>query len=287
MTYSMTAFATHKTHTEYGTFQWDLRSFNHRYLDLHFFLPPHFTSLEIDFRNIIQEKLHRGRVECQLNFEPAKSTSSFNINEGLLEQLILAHHHVDNRLAQTSPINTLELLRWPGLLHINEGNLETLFPSLLDTLQKTLIDLIQTRQREGGKLKNNLLSQLSMIKDILMKIKQRTPLLLEAQRHRLLKKIEDANLTLDPHRLEQEIIILTNKIDVTEEIDRLAIHIDETKRLFDTEGYHGRRLDFLMQEMNRETNTLGAKTNDSTIIHAAIEMKTLIEQMREQIQNIE
>jgi len=126
-----------------------------------------------------------------------------------------------------------------------------------------------------------------MIKDILMKIKQRTPLLLEAQRHRLLKKIEDANLTLDPHRLEQEIIILTNKIDITEEIDRLIIHIDEARRLFDTEGHHGRRLDFLMQEMNRETNTLGAKTNDSTIIHAAIEMKTLIEQMREQIQNIE
>ena len=287
MTHSMTAFASHKTHDENGVVQWDIRSVNHRHLDLRCFLPPNFSALETRFQELLRKHLRRGRIDCQLTFTPAKSTMQFSLNEALLEQLLKAYRHIEAGLEQDSKPRPMELLKWPGLLQITESDVESLFPALAATLDTAAKDLVAARKREGSKLANSIRERLQSIQTILETIKTRLPQVLESQQKRLLKKLDEAKVTLDPHRLEQEIVIMAHKMDVAEELDRLGIHIKEVERLLEAPGNHGRRLDFLMQEMNREANTLGAKTNESDIIHASVEMKVTIEQMREQIQNIE
>lgn len=287
MTHSMTAFASHTHYHESGMIQWDIRSFNHRYLDLHFVLPPGFGVLETPCREITRGTLHRGRVDCQLSFTPAKSTALFKLNETLLTQLIATYHSIENRLSLNTPLNPIDLLRWPDLLQVAQPQIEALSPSLLDALQTALTDLLATRRREGEKLAASFTPRLQSITAILERVRTRLPQVLNLQRQRLLHKLAEASSTLDSPRLEQEIVLFAHKMDVAEEMERLNIHIQEVSRLLNTPGHHGRRLDFLMQEMNREANTLGAKTNDSDIIHASVEVKVLIDQMREQIQNIE
>lgn len=286
---SMTAFARQASQHDWGTLVWEIRSVNHRYLEPAFKLPESMRRLENDLREKLRKQLSRGKVECslRLQIQASADTSSIAINHELLAQIILAGESVQQQLRSASTINPLELLQWPGIMTEASTDTDIISEQSLALFQASLEQLIDSRQREGAVLKQFIEQRLATIADITAAVRQQLPAILKAQRQKLQDRLSELSVELDPERLEQEVVLLAQKADVDEELDRLDTHLAEVQRVLNKGGACGRRLDFLMQELNREANTLSSKSIVSDTTQAAVELKVLIEQMREQIQNIE
>ena len=285
---SMTAFARQQQTLAWGTAIWELRSVNHRYLEPSFKLPDNMKSLEPALRDKLRKQLSRGKVESSLRLQLNNGgDSAISVNQTLLTQLIAAGEKVQSGLKQPAAINPLEVLQWPGILTEQSPDSDTIQEQTLALYQQVLESLIATRQREGGELKTIIEQRLDAIDAITTTVRKQMPLILEAQKQKIQERLAELKTELDPDRVEQEIVLIAQKADVDEELDRLATHVNEVRRVLTKGGACGRRLDFLMQELNREANTLSSKAIVSDSTQAAVELKVLIEQMREQIQNIE
>lgn len=284
---SMTAFARQEVKRPWGTAAWELRSVNQRYLETYIRLPEQLRSLEPVIRERLRQRLTRGKVECNLRFDlSSNAQSGLNMNEDLAKQLVAAANWVKN-YSHEGEINPLEILRWPGVMSAQEQDLDTISEELLAALDDTITAFIDAREREGAALKTLIEQRLDGVTEEVRKVRAQMPDILLWQRERLQSKLDDAQIQVDPNRLEQELILLAQRIDVAEELDRLDAHVKETHNILKKKEAVGRRLDFMMQEFNRESNTLASKSINADITNSAIELKVLIEQMREQIQNIE
>lgn len=288
MVYSMTAFARNELSTDQGSLVWELRSVNHRYLEASLRLPDAFRDLEGPLRERLRKQIGRGKLECTLRFNPTSETSqTLSLNQPLAEQLIAAAEQLSARMSNPAPLNPLELLAWPGVLAGGEAQQSDLVKQADRLFDDALEQLKQSRAREGAELRKLIEERLDNMTDRVATLREMMPSLLQAHRQKLIDRFHEAQLELDSTRVEQELVILAQKIDVAEELDRLTTHILETRNVLDSKGAIGRRLDFLMQEFNREANTLGSKAIDVRSTQAAVDLKVYIEQMREQVQNIE
>lgn len=287
---SMTAFAHQTIQLPWGTMTWEIRSVNHRYLEPGFKLPESLRRIENDLREQLRHDLTRGKVECNLRIqaEPSGHKKCIALDETLLAELINASKIVQHQLPQPAPsLNALELLQWPGVIINEQPDNEQLCIQALEIFKSTLEQLRESRQREGAQLKLFIEQRLDTITTITQDIRQQLPTILQKQKQKLQQRLNDILANFDSDRLEQEMVMLAQKADIDEELDRLDAHIKEVRRVLSEGGSCGRRLDFLMQEFNREANTLSSKSIVSNTSQAAVELKVLIEQMREQIQNIE
>ncbi len=288
MTASMTAFSRQEAVYDWGTISWEIRSVNQRYLEPHFRLPENFRELEFTFRDVLRKKLNRGKLECQLRFQAVdKAASSLNINADNAQALANAVEQLGTWFNDLHPANPLDILQWPGILNNEGSDFEIMKKSVTELFQQGVEELIQVRLREGEQLKTIIEQRLDAIDQIVVDVQAKLPEILAAQKQNLIDKLEAAKAELDPMRVEAEIVMLAQKADVAEELDRLATHTKEVRRQLQQKGPIGRRLDFLMQELNREANTLSSKSIVVETTQSAVELKVLIEQMREQIQNIE
>ena len=286
MIHSMTGYARKEFKGDWGTAVWEIRSVNQRYLDTYLRLPEQLRGLEPILRERFRKQLERGKVECNLRFESQTNAGQLQINEALAEQLIDSALWVIDRAGQ-GQLNPLDVLRWPGVMAAPEQDMDELNTRLLAGFDEVLSLFIESRQSEGDKLKDVIEQRLDGIEGEVTKVRVFMPQILDWQRQKLIDRLAEAKLELDPTRVEQEIILLAQRIDVAEELDRLGMHIAETRKILKKGGACGRRLDFMMQEFNRESNTLGSKSINADTTQSAVELKVLIEQMREQIQNIE
>ncbi len=287
MILSMTAFARSDQQTKLGSFSWEIRSVNSRYLELHFRLPDSLRAIESNLRELLAKKLTRGKVECSLKFIPALTEQSLNINEELVHQINQASDQVHALIGPGNALDALEILKWPGVLSQPSFDMAPVKELALSLFTTGLDDLIATRQREGQALGVFIKQRMVSIGTELEKVSALLPEILAAQRASLQAKLSSLKITVDPDRFEQEMVILLNKADVDEELDRLQAHLIEVSRILQQGGPIGRRLDFMMQELNREANTLSSKSISHLTTQIAVQLKVLIEQMREQIQNIE
>lgn len=288
MIYSMTGFARSQAQGTWGSMVCEMRSVNHRFLELALRLPEAFHAIEGPMRDRIREQIKRGKVECFLRFQPKdEHDDTITINEKLVSKIASAGESISKILKNRAPINPLEILRWPGVLTMDDIDFTQLEAVVMQILDQALHQLLVMRAREGDTLSELFFQRLNLMTVELNNVRKRMPTLLMMQKERLKTRFTDANLIMDQTRLEQELVIFCQKIDVSEEIDRLQTHINEVSHIIKHGGLIGRRLDFLMQELNREANTLGAKSVDAETSHAAVELKVLIEQLREQVQNIE
>ncbi|MFU2315356.1 YicC/YloC family endoribonuclease [Rahnella sp. PCH160] len=284
---SMTAYARREIKGDWGSAAWELRSVNQRYLETYIRLPEQFRSLEPVVRERIRARLTRGKVECNLRFDlDPGAQSTLQLNEKLAKQLVEAAQWVKMQ-SDEGEINPLEVLRWPGVMLAEEQDLDAISNELLLALDTALDDFISARESEGAALKTMIEQRLDGVSTEVLKVRAQMPNILQWQRERLVSKLEDAQVQLENTRLEQELVLMAQRIDVAEELDRLEAHVKETHKIMKKEEAVGRRLDFMMQEFNRESNTLASKSINADVTTSAIELKVLIEQMREQIQNIE
>lgn len=290
---SMTGFAREEAKYPWGTLIWEVRSVNHRYLEPHFRLPDFLRELEPALREQLRNSLSRGKVEATFSYQlgNADSSKELTLNAPLFRQLSQLINHVSDEISRTNatvaPVNPLEVLRWPGMLSDNDLDHEELLNASLALFQQALTKLVEHRAREGEELKLLIEQRLEGISVQVEQVRAILPGILQNQRDKLLEKLESLKIELNQDRLEQELVHLAQKTDVDEELDRLATHVNEVRRTLNQPTSIGRRLDFLMQELNREANTLSSKSIVTDTTQAAIELKVLIEQMREQIQNIE
>lgn len=287
MTHSMTAFTRQEAQYPWGSLSWEIRSVNQRFLEPHFRLPETLRDLEPAIREMQRKNLNRGKVESVLRFQPAQVSEQFSIDEKLIKQLAGAAESISSHLQNPAQINPLQLMQWPGVLQNEEVDPDEIKKAALDLYKQGLKDLISSRAREGEELANLIVQRLDGIDAIVKQVRDVLPGILERQRQQIEEKLESIKEELDPARVEQEIVILANKTDVAEELDRLDTHVAEVRRILKKKDPIGRRLDFLMQELNREANTLASKSIVTETTQCAVELKVLIEQMREQIQNIE
>jgi len=284
----MTAFARVEQREAWGTLAWELRSVNHRYLELSLRLPEELRSLETLVREHATKALGRGKVECTLRYHPAaEQTGELVVNRDLTERLLTAIGEIEMLQGVSSAYSPIELLRWPGVLESVESDLTPVVEAAGGLLDHALAELREGRGREGEKLRELILQRCDGIEQVVAQVRECLPQLLEQQRERLRSRLAELSEEYDSGRLEQEMVILAQKSDVDEELDRLTAHVIELRGVLERSEPVGRRLDFLMQEFNREANTLGSKSLGSEVTRAAVELKVLIEQMREQIQNIE
>ena len=286
MIHSMTGYARKEFKGDWGTAVWEIRSVNQRYLETYLRLPEQLRGLEPILRERFRKQLERGKVECNLRFESQTNAGQLQINEALAEQLIDSALWVIDRAGQ-GQLNPLDVLRWPGVMAAPEQDMDELNTRLLAGFDEVLSLFIESRQSEGDKLKDVIEQRLDGIEGEVTRVRAFMPQILDWQRQKLIDRLAEAKLELEPTRVEQEIILLAQRIDVAEELDRLGMHIAETRKILKKGGACGRRLDFMMQEFNRESNTLGSKSINAETTQSAVELKVLIEQMREQIQNIE
>ncbi len=287
MIYSMTAFSRVEIKGDWGNAVWEIRSVNQRFLETYFRLPEQFRGIEPVLRERFRKQLNRGKVECNLRFNanPANK-SELALNEKLALQLI-QHANWINEQTLNSQVNPLEVMRWPGVMEAPETDMTAIQAELLSAFDQALKDFIAARASEGENLKAMIDQRLDAISAEADKVQAHMPAVIEWQRNRIIDKFTDAKIDLDSGRVEQELVLLAQKMDVAEELDRLNSHVSETKKILKKGGAQGRRLDFMMQEFNREANTLGSKSINTDVTASAVELKVLIEQMREQIQNIE
>lgn len=288
MIYSMTAYARKEVKGDWGTAVWEIRSVNQRYLETYFRLPEQFRGLEPVLRERFRQRLARGKVECHLRYEanPA-AKSELNINEALANQVIKAANQIMHMTGELSRINPFQIMQWPGVMETPEQDMDSINKALLAGFDDAIVEFIDARGREGDNMKALIEQRLTAISEEVVKVRARMPEILQWQRERLLNKFEEAKIELDATRVEQELILLAQKSDVAEELDRLDSHIKEARNILKKGGACGRKLDFMMQEFNRESNTLASKSISTDITASGVELKVLIEQMREQIQNIE
>ena len=287
MIYSMTAFSRVEIKGDWGNAVWEIRSVNQRFLETYFRLPEQFRGIEPVLRERFRKQLNRGKVECNLRFNanPANK-SELALNEKLALQLV-QHANWINEQTLNSQVNPLEVMRWPGVMESPEADMSAVQAELLAAFDQALKDFIAARASEGENLKAMIEQRLDAISAESNKVEKYMPEVIEWQRNRIIDKFTDAKIDLDSGRVEQELVLLAQKMDVAEELDRLNSHVSETKKILNKGGAQGRRLDFMMQEFNREANTLGSKSINTDVTASAVELKVLIEQMREQIANIE
>jgi uncharacterized protein (TIGR00255 family) len=285
---SMTAFARVQHQSEWGSIVVEMRSINHRYLDVNVSLPDTLRHIDLSIRHRLRERVKRGKIECVIRYQAQPpSHQLFTVNTLLAQALCQSSEQVAAFLPTATPVCALDILKWPGVLEVKEEEMQALQASIIALVEEATEALLQMRGREGEQLKQLLLQRLDGLSEQLSIIRQHGPQVIVAQQERLKKRFIDAEVELDSARLEQEMVLFAQKIDVAEEIERIDMHIEECRRVMMSEDAIGRRLDFLLQELNREANTLGAKSVDPVMTHRAVEMKVLIEQMREQVQNIE
>lgn len=286
---SMTGFSRREAKFSWGTLVWEIRSVNHRYLEPNFRLHEDFREIEPQLRDAMRKSLQRGKVEANLHVHwEQEGENELGINESRADQIAKAAQQINQYLGATAaPLNALDILKWPGVIQKQEINRDELHQAALQLFDQALDGLIEHRSREGAELEQLILQRLQSVSEQVVKVRQLMPGILAAQREKLQNKIAALQIELDPERLEQEIVLLAQKADVDEELDRLDTHVTEVKRSLKQTDSLGRRLDFLMQELNREANTLSSKSVSSDTTQIAVELKVLIEQMREQVQNIE
>ena len=288
MLHSMTGFARESAETALGTLTWEIRAVNHRYLDVQFKLPDDLRPKEQAFRQQTSDVLGRGKIECALYFRRGTDQSTeLQIDTALVELLGHRISDVSAKLPATAAVNPVEILRWPGVMQQPEVDVEPLFKEATELLSLALQAANGMRRSEGERIGEMLATRCSDIENIAATVRQRMPEVLAAARTKQLERIEKLDVEADPGRLEVELALIAQKLDVDEELDRLDSHLVEIRDALADEKPVGRRLDFLMQELNREANTLGSKSGDAQTSRAAVDLKVLIEQMREQIQNVE
>ena len=285
---SMTAFARLEHRDDLGGLVWELRSVNHRYLEISLRLPEELRAIEPTVRELVTKKLGRGKVDCNLRFEPGSNSSAgLKVNERLALQIIEAAKEVGHLQHEAVPPRTIDIMRWPGVLEAEKQDFTPLQQRAQELLVEALESMVENRRREGARLAELIQQRCVALQQQVEKVRERMPIVLEGIRERLHTKLDELSDNLDEGRLEQEMAILCQRLDVDEEMDRLDAHLKEVAQVLQRNEPVGRRLDFLMQELNREANTLSSKSNDAETTKVAVEMKVLIEQMREQVQNIE
>ena len=284
---SMTAYARTETKGEWGTAVWEIRSVNQRYLETYLRLPEQFRSMETVLRERLRKRLQRGKVEVFLKYtaNPA-AVGQLTVNKTLAKQLIDSTNWVAEQ-AGSGTLNPADILKWPGVMEAEETDMDAVQAQLLKAFDSLTSDFIEARASEGANLKTMIDTRLTAILEQVDIVSGHMPEIQKWQKERITSRLEDAKVEIDEARLEQELIYLAQKTDVMEELDRLQSHVSETQKIMKKGGACGRRLDFMMQEFNRESNTLASKSINADITNAAVELKVLIEQMREQIQNIE
>lgn len=288
MTFSMTGFAALEQPLESATLLLELRAVNSRYLDLHFKLDENVRSLEPAIRELIGAQLSRGKIECKLNLiQRAQSNQTMQLDENLMQQLAAMGVQAQLNFPHSAPMTIADVLRWPGVVMNNVLSHDTLAEDVKKLVTQGLQDLNASREREGEKLKALILDRLSQIELLVEKVKPLLPALSKEYQEKLVNKLQDSLKNVDQERIAQELVLFAQRIDVDEELTRLTAHISEVKRILNSSAPAGKRLDFLMQELNREANTLGSKSVSVQTTQVSMELKVLIEQMREQIQNVE
>lgn len=287
MIYSMTAFAHLELKKEWGNAVWEIRSVNQRFLETYFRLPEAFRNLEMTLRERLRTTLTRGKVECSLRIElNANQNNGLALNQEYAKQVISSLQWL-KETAREGEINLVDILRFPGVVDNQNQDLDQISQDLLDGFEQILVEFIAMRGREGANLQALIQQRLDAIATEATKVQAQMPSVLQWQKDRLQQRFDELNLQLDPQRLEQEMVLLAQKVDVAEELDRLQLHVKETTSILKKGGAVGRKLDFMMQELNREANTLASKSINADVTNSAVELKVLIEQMREQIQNLE
>lgn len=284
---SMTAFADGEIVVDNLTILCELRSVNHRYSDLSVKLPDRLRFVESDARRLIGEKLKRGKIECSLSYKRQSGSQSFAVNEEMVQKLLDATQRIEALMQAPLGFSALDVLAFPGVQQDTETDREVLREHIIGLLESSITKMLETRAREGAQLAILINERCEKILQLVISARERLPVVLNLVRSKLLARIEEVIAQPDHDRLEQELVLLAQKLDVDEELDRLQTHVTEVQRALKQQEPIGRRLDFLMQEMNREANTLGSKSADREMTQISIDLKVLIEQMREQIQNIE
>jgi uncharacterized protein (TIGR00255 family) len=288
MIHSMTAFARESTATDQGDLTVELRSVNHRYLDCTFKLPDALRTLEQRLRELAGKAMARGKLDCliRLQVHPARA-GELRVNPEQLDKLLAAAELISEKLPGVQQPSALDILQFPGICGSEDHSEEDLQASAEALFRKAIGNLVENRRREGEKLAALVLDRLQQVESAVSATRQVLPVLMQQQRDRIINRIDELDIDVDQGRLEQELVHLAQKADVDEELDRLEAHIGEVRHILEKGGPCGRRLDFLMQELNREANTLSSKSTATSTTQSAVELKVLIEQMREQIQNIE
>lgn len=288
MTASMTAFARLQADHSFGTLIWEIRAVNHRYLESSFRLPEALRQLEGGLREMLRQHIQRGKVEAQLKLISSHGTSEeVTLDENVVKQLHSLTSALRTQFSHLAPLSPMEVLRWPGLIVERQQDVKGMEEQALTLFSQTIAAFQQQREREGAELQKLIEDRLAQVSSIVAGIRQQLPVILAAQAERIKTQFAELQLQVDPSRLEQEIVLIAQKADIHEELDRLDTHVKEVQHTFKQKGQVGRRLDFLMQEFNREANTICSKAIVTATTFGAVELKVLIEQMREQIQNIE
>lgn len=284
---SMTGFARRERQFPWGSLAWELKTVNHRFLEMGCRLPEEFRVGEAEFRQRVAASVRRGKVECSLHFRPAVVAGALEVDSELLASLTDRVRAVAAQAGPAARIDALDLLRWPGVIHDGTRDPAPMVAAAHALLAEALAELARFRDSEGGRLRDALEQRCVALLDLTTRVLDRLPEVRARMRAKLLERIATLVADVDQDRLEQELAILAQRLDVDEEIDRLRGHVTEVRKTFNDQEPAGRRLDFLMQELNREANTLSSKSQDIETTRAAVDMKVLIEQMREQVQNIE
>jgi uncharacterized protein (TIGR00255 family) len=288
MTKSMTAFARIQQAIDAGELIWELRSVNHRYLELHMKLPDDFRASEGRYREILQQRLKRGKIECFLRFKAnVQASDSIEVNQAQAKALVKACQKINDLLHQPSEVDPMEILQWPGVVQESRLDMKPVLAAAETALNAALDELIANREREGKRMADLITQRCESIQQIVADTRKKMPQIQSRYQQKIHDRLETLKIEVNQERLEQELVHLAQKMDVDEELDRLDSHLQEMRDVLARDEAIGRRLDFLMQELNREANTLGSKSADISSTNASVELKVLIEQMREQIQNIE
>ena len=287
MIYSMTGYAVAARELENAVLNLELRSVNHRYLDIQFRMPDELRVIEPALRETLGARLNRGKIECRISYTPSIGRKGVELDQELLKQLVTLNAQVRESLPDAQSLSASDILRWPGMLGSETFDVDELRTVCRELLESVLEEFTVTRSREGEKLKAMLLERATGMENRLAEVAPRMPQVIAAFQEKLALRLKEALAAGDEDRVRQEVVLFANKIDVDEELTRLTTHIAELRRILQIGGPVGKRLDFLMQELNREANTLGSKAADITVTQVSMELKLLIEQMREQVQNIE
>ncbi|HEV7612132.1 MAG TPA: YicC/YloC family endoribonuclease [Steroidobacteraceae bacterium] len=284
---SMTGFARSERQFPWGLLAWELKTVNHRFLEMGCRLPEEFRVGEAEFRRAIAASVRRGKVECSLHFRSALIAGALEVDSELLRRLTQQALEIAAQAGTAARIDAMELLRWPGVIRDGSLDYAPMIAAAHALLEDALAELARFRDSEGARLRDALEQRCAGLLEFAARVTERLPEVHARMRTRLLERIAQLVSEVDHQRLEQELAILAQRLDVDEEIDRLRGHVTEVRKTFGGQEAAGRRLDFLMQELNREANTLSSKSQDIETTRAAVDMKVLIEQMREQVQNIE
>lgn len=285
---SMTAFSRQDTQGEWGALTCEIRTVNHRYLEPGFRLPEALRELENRFREQLRSRLKRGKVDVGMRLQLEEASSQeIHISHELAASLNEAANQINRILDNPAHINALDIMRWPGVLTAPEQDLAPVKAAAIALFERAVDELTSAREKEGERLRPLFEERLEAMTRLVAEVRQLMPELLQQQERNLRERFEKAKVELEPERVSQEMVMLAQKSDVAEELDRLEAHIDEVSDTLKSDDAIGRRLDFLMQELNREANTLSSKSIDARVTRAAVDLKVLIEQMREQVQNLE